>query len=239
MSKESVVIFTLFINLIICGVIDNAIENYSFKSENGEFVCQLPDNLAKEIAGYQTIVNSIIEEITNGRFKGKTWEGLADLTDSFGPRMACSDSLEKAIDYAVDNMKKVGLENVHTENVEAPFWIRGYESAELVTPWKKNLKLLGLGGTVGTPRGGIIADVIAFETFDEFKKVPDENVKGKIVLFVPKWEGYGKTVVYRSTAASEASRKGAAAALVRSITPFSIGRIIFLNTINFYLIIIF
>ena len=217
------ILISLFINSALLGIIDNSIEHYSFQSESGEAVCHLPDNLVKEIAGYQDIVNKIIDEITNGRFKGKTWDSLAELTDLFGPRMVCSDALEQAIDYVVDTMKKNGLENVHTENVTAPNWVRGFESAQLVRPWKKNMKLLGLGSTIGTPRGGIIADVIAVETFDEFSQIPDDQVKGKIVLFVPKWEGYGKTVVYRENAASKASARGAVATLVRSITPFSIG----------------
>lgn len=226
MSKrtDNVVFFTLIfiVNSIKCGIIDNSVLDYSFKTNSGETVCTLPNELVKEIASYQKTVTYIIEEITNGKYKGKTWDALAELTDTFGPRMACSEQLEKAIDYVVDNMKKIGLENVHNENVSAPFWIRGYESATIIAPWKKNLKILGLGSTVGTPRGGIIADVIAVESFDEFKSIPENDVKGKIIVFVPKWNGYEKTVLYRSNAASVASKKGAVAALVRSITPFSL-----------------
>jgi carboxypeptidase Q len=226
MSKQQVgistfVICCLFISSALGGVADNAVDQFAFQA-NGETVCNLPDGLVKEIAGYQETVNKIVDEILNGKFKGKTWDALAELTDSFGPRMTCGESLEKAIDYVVDGMTKNGLENVHTENATAPWWIRGYESADLVLPWKRNLAILGLGSSVGTPRGGIIADVIAVETFDEFKNVPEEQVKGKIVVFVPKWEGYGKTVVYRSDAASVAARKGAVGALIRSVTPFSI-----------------
>lgn len=217
----AVVFYFTLLDLALCGVVDNNVEQYAFEVA-GETVCNLPDTLVKEISGYQSTVNKIVDEITNGQFKGKTWQSLAELTDTFGPRMACSDSLEKAIDYAVDKMKAGGLENVHTENSSAPWWIRGYENADLVLPWKRNLPILGLGSTVGTPRGGIIADVIAVESFDEFKTVSEDDVKGKIVLFVPKWEGYGKTVVYRSEAASVAARKGAVGALIRSIAPFSI-----------------
>lgn len=217
----AVVFYFTLLELALCGVVDNSVEQYAFEVA-GETICNLPDDLVKEIAGYQSTVNKIVDEITNGQFKGKTWQSLAELTDTFGPRMACSDSLEKAIDYAVDKMKAGGLENVHTENSSAPWWIRGYENADMVLPWKRNLQILGLGSTVGTPRGGIIADVIAVESFEEFKTVSEDDVKGKIVLFVPKWEGYGKTVVYRSEAASVAARKGAVGALIRSIAPFSI-----------------
>lgn len=137
--------------------------------------------------------------------------------------MSGSQNLENAIDYMVDTMKNVGLSNVHTENATIPHWERGYENADLISPRKQNLKMTGLGTSVGTPRGGIIANVIVVESFKEFESVPPERVRGNIVLFAPKWESYGKTVIYRRDAASIASRKGAVAALVRSITGFSIG----------------
>lgn len=225
MSRRLVQVFGIFsiLNCIFCDITDNSIANYAFLTQTGETVCRLPDNLKKEIAGYQETVNRIVKEITEGQFKGKTWDSLAELTDTFGPRMTCTQPLDSAIDYVVDNMQKAGIENVHTESATVPWWSRGYESAQLVKPWKKEMRLLGLGSTIGTPRGGIIADVIAFESFEEFKNVTEDEVRGKIVVFVPKWEGYGKTVVYRSDAASVASRKGAVAALVRSVTPFSIG----------------
>lgn len=227
MSTRSFEVFSfLVINFLLArpalsGVADNVVEQFAFQ-QDGKTVCNLPDDLVKEIAGYQGTVNKIIDEILNGKFKGKTWDSLAELTDAFGPRMACTESLEKAIDHVIVEMKKNGVENVHTENASAPWWIRGYENADMVLPWKRNLPILGLGSSVGTPRGGIIADIVAVESFDEFKNFKEDQVKGKIVVFVPKWEGYGKTVVYRSEAASVAARKGAVGALIRSVAPFSI-----------------
>lgn len=225
MSMNKVVIFVIFpffVSFLSAGIIDNQIDQFSIEGQNGKTVCNIPDGFAKEIRSYQDIVNKIINEIVNGKFKGKTWDALEQLVDRFGPRMSCTDALEKATDYVQDAMKTGGLENVHTEEVIAPQWIRGYEKADLVQPWKRDLPILGLGSTIGTPRGGIIADVVAYETFEEFDKIPQEQVEGKIVVFVPKWEGYGKTVQYRSNAASVAARKGAVAALIRSVTPFSI-----------------
>lgn len=45
---------------------------------------------------------------------------------------------------------------------------------------------------------------------------------GKIVVYNPDWVSYGATVQYRSHGASRASSVGAVAALVRSVTPFSL-----------------
>ncbi|XP_053690764.1 carboxypeptidase Q-like [Sabethes cyaneus] len=220
--RSFVLRFAFFALLVVpevrAGVLDNRIDQFQL----GES-CNLSDNLLQEIKGYQSIVNKIISRIVDGEFAGQTWESLAELVDTFGARLAGSEQLEKAIDYVVEQMQHDQLENVHTENATVPHWVRGYESAQLVTPFKRNLPMLGLGTSVGTPRGGIIADVIAVESFQEFEKLAAEQVKGKIVVFVPKWESYGKTVMYRSKGASVASKKGAVATLIRSVTPFSIG----------------
>ncbi|XP_055637461.1 carboxypeptidase Q-like [Toxorhynchites rutilus septentrionalis] len=205
------------------GVLDNRVDQYGSDAAKGVDSCTVPDSLVQEIKGYQPIVNKIVSKIVGGEFAGKTWDSLAELVDTFGARLSGSEQLEKSIDYVQEQMKLDGLENVHTEDAPVPHWVRGYESAQLVAPFKKNLPLLGLGTTVGTPRGGIIADVVAVESFEEFETLKPEQVKGKIVVFVPQWEGYGKTVVYRSKGASVASRKGAVATLIRSVTPFSIG----------------
>lgn len=123
----------------------------------------------------------------------------------------------------VEELKSRGLENVHTENAPVSHWERGFETAELIQPYRQRLPILGLGTSVGTPRGGIIGQVIAVKSFDEFALLDEQLVKGKIVLFNPDWQGYGNTVVYRSKGASIAAKKGAIATLVRSITPVSIG----------------
>lgn len=150
-------------------------------------------------------------------------QSLAEFTDEIGARVSGSESFEKAVDYMLVKLRKAGLDNVHTENAKVPHWVRGYESCEMLSPRKQKIKIAGIGSSVGTPRGGIIADLIVVETFNEFDKLKDDDVRGKIVLFAPKWRGYVETVGYRTEGASIASKKGAVAALVRSITPFSIG----------------
>lgn len=215
--KAFVVIVSL--SVVNGAVIDNRIDKFIDATGN----CALPSKLLNEIKSYQPIVDKIAKEILNGSYTGDTWNSLSEFVDRFGPRFSGSKSLENSIDYMVDKLKEVGLENVHTENATIPRWQRGFESAQLVQPHEQNLPILGFGFSVGTPRGGLIADVIVVESFDEFDKLSEDVVHGKIVVFVPEWVSYGVTVQYRSKGASVASKKGAVAALVRSITPFSIG----------------
>src|SRR5436190_10858329 len=69
---------------------------------------------------------------------------LSTLCDKFGSRFSGSTNLEMAIDWIVDEMKKDGLDNVHTEPVMVPHWVRGEESAELIEPRLRLLPMLGL-----------------------------------------------------------------------------------------------
>ncbi|KAL5277515.1 hypothetical protein ACFFRR_002626 [Megaselia abdita] len=185
--------------------------------------CALTESLKEEIQKYQPVVDRIAHEILNGKFKGETYNSLLDFTDKFGARMVGSTNLENAIDFMLEEFKKQGLENVHGEKAEVTHWIRGVERASVLSPYEGNLPILGLGTSVGTPKKGLKAGVVVVESFDELKALPDSEVDGKIVVFVPKWESYGKTVIYRARGAVEAAKKGAVASLIRSITPFSIG----------------
>jgi len=118
-------------------------------------------------------------------------------------------------------MKQAGLQNVTTIPVKVPHWVRGNESAALLTPVSRPLHMLGLGMSVGTPAGGITADAVVVSTFDELDRL-GEKVRGKIVVFNVPYEGYGKSVAFRAVGPSRAAKLGAVAVLVRSITPLAL-----------------
>ncbi|MDQ6633188.1 MAG: M28 family metallopeptidase [Gemmatimonadota bacterium] len=148
------------------------------------------------------------------------WNRIAELTDTFGHRLSGSDALERTIDWTLEKMRADGLENVRGEPVMVTHWVRGDESAELVTPRRKPMAMLGLGGSVGTPTAGISAPVIVVTSFDDLQKHAAQ-ARGKIVLFDVPFIDYGQTVQYRGTGASAAARVGAVAMLLRSVAPFS------------------
>ncbi len=142
---------------------------------------------------------------------------LAYLCDRVGNRLGGSPALNDAIQWAAAQMKRDGLENVCTPAVKVPHWVRGREEAEIVAPVRRGLHVLGLGGSVATPAGGITAAVVPAGSFEALEALGSAKVAGKIVLFNVPYEGYGKTVVYRSAGASRAARLGAAAMLLRSV----------------------
>lgn len=146
------------------------------------------------------------------------WQRLALLGDTFGHRLSGSQPLEDAIQWAVQEMKRDGLENVHTEPVKVPHWVRGQEGLEIVAPGRHALAMLGLGNSVGTPAEGIEADVLVVRNFQELEQA-GARVKGKIVLYNVGFTNYGETVVYRGVGPSRAATLGAVAALVRAVGP--------------------
>jgi len=153
---------------------------------------------------------------THGAYTDLAW-----LCDRIGPRLSGSPQLDQAIAWAQERMKAAGFVNVHLEPAMVPHWVRGRESAEMLLPTPHRLNILGLGGSVGTPGGGLTADVVVVGSFDELDKLGGA-VKGKIVLFDVPFKGYGHTVVYRHDGAAKAAKYGAVAALVRSVGPVSL-----------------
>jgi carboxypeptidase Q len=145
---------------------------------------------------------------------------LGELGDRFGHRFSGSVALEQALDWILEEMRADGLENVRGEPVLVPHWVRGGESLRMIRPWAREMPMLGLGGSVGTPRGGIRAGVMVVSDFAELEERSDEAV-GKIVLFDAPFTTYGQTVAYRRDGAVAAARAGAVASLIRSVTPYS------------------
>lgn len=168
--------------------------------------------------GYRDDANRLIEAALAD---SASYARLAELVDRFGHRFSGSASLENAIDWILGEMESDGLENVRAEPVLVPHWVRGNESATLIEPRRRNLPMLGLGGSIGTPPQGITAEVLVVNSFEELEQRAAEAM-GRIVLFNVEFQGYGRTVQYRSRGAVAAASAGAVASLIRSVGPYSL-----------------
>ena len=166
---------------------------------------------------YRDISLRIISEALSD---STAYNRLAYLCDMFGPRLSGSKNLENSINWIISGMKKDGLENVEGQRVRVPTWIRGKESIRLLKPFKRELAMLGLGGSVKTPKSGITGDLLVVNDFNELESL-GENIKGKIVLYNAPFTSYSETVTYRYSGASRAAKYGAIASLVRSIGDWS------------------
>jgi carboxypeptidase Q len=149
------------------------------------------------------------------------WQRLAELTDTHGSRLSGSENLARAVEWAARMMKADGLENVRTERVLVPHWVRGREAAEILDPSRQAIPILGLGGTVPTPPGGLEADVLVVTSFDDLR-VKGAEAKNRIVLFNVPYNGYSETVTYRTGGARSAAQYGAVAVLIRSVGPIGL-----------------
>ncbi|MGE5359725.1 MAG: hypothetical protein ACM3NQ_11975, partial [Bacteroidales bacterium] len=152
---------------------------------------------ASWLDGYRQPAKAIIDAATGS---DAAWQRLAEMTDTFGPRLSGSPQLNAAIEWAAAEMRRDGLENVHTEPAMVPHWVRGEERAEIVRPVPQTLVMLGLGGSIATPPAGIEAETLVVKSFDDLTAHAAE-AKGRIVVFNVPYEGYGRTVVYRSDGA--------------------------------------
>lgn len=185
----------------------------------------VPAAAAPIAASYRDVAAKII---ATARADRGAYQKLQHLTDQIGHRLAGSAALDKAIAWAAQTMKEDGLD-VRTERVMVPHWVRGAEEGAIVTPVQRPLRLLTLGGSVATPKGGITAPVVVVHDWQELDAKADQ-IKGAIVVYnvaMPAWSdehgsGYGEVVRYRSSGASRAAKYGAVGALVRSVTANSL-----------------
>jgi len=150
------------------------------------------------------------------------YQVTASLTTEVGARLAGSEADRRAVDWAVAKFKELGYDKVYTEPVTYPLWVRRSEHAAIVAPFPQPLVLTALGYSAGTPKGGLTAEVVKFDTLDALKAADPASIKGKIVYVGYRMErakdghGYGMGSAVRTTGAVIAQAKGAAGYLLRS-----------------------
>lgn len=166
---------------------------------------------------YRAPANRIIEGAMSN---DQAFQNLTYFVDTFGPRLSGSEALERSIDWIHQQMKEGDLDSTWTQKVMVPHWVRNEESATLLRPLKKNLPMLGLGGSIATPSGGITAEVLVVKSFEDLQRHAAE-AKGKIVLFNAPFTSYGETVQYRVRGAIAAAKAGAVASLIRTVGSYS------------------
>jgi carboxypeptidase Q len=153
----------------------------------------------------------------------QTFDHLQSLTDAAGPRLAGSPGDRLAVQWGLNKMRALGLENVRAEPVTVHVWVRGEERVEVIAPVPHRLAATALGNSVGTPPGGIDAEIVRAGSLDELRALPRDRVQGKIAFVDQIMErardghGYGDAIEVRRNGASVAAASGALAVIIRSI----------------------
>lgn len=189
-------------------------------------LCQEVDGFTKElkdeIHAKEADVKKIMDLVLNGQERHSTYDELALFCDTFGPRMSGTESLTRAVNYMMRKMKFDSKLEAHAEKAMIPRWRIGEQWAEIVEPVEHRMTILALGESVGT-NGTLEAEAVLVHTFDELDQLGiSGKLEGKIVVYNYKFTSYGESVKFREQGALRAAKYGALAALVRSVTPFSI-----------------
>ena len=177
-------------------------------------------------AAYDSVASRLL---ATGLRTCESFDMLKELTSQAPHRLSGSAGAAKAVEIAREMMVKRGFDKVHLETVMVPHWVRGDVEEAMITrsATKKGtpLTICALGGSIGTPKGGVEGEVIEAKSFDELKSL-GEAAKGKIVFFnrpfdatkLNTFEAYGGAVDQRGRGAVEAAKAGGIAVLVRSMT---------------------
>jgi len=148
---------------------------------------------------------------------------VESLTTEVGARPAGSAGDARAVAWAVERLRALGLANVRAEALALKVWQRGPASARLLAPVEHALVMTALGNSVGTPEGGLQAEVAYYPDLAALRADASEHPRGRIVFIDQKTErtrdgrGYGQAVLARVAGAVEAARRGAVAVAIRSI----------------------
>lgn len=148
---------------------------------------------------------------------------LAHLCDRIGGRPAGSPAFAEAVRWATEVLRADRHERVWREPVSVPAWDRGRERCLALSPQRRELAVLGLGGSVP---GALAAPVAVVSSLAAI----GPEAAGRIVAVVPDippaataGERYGYFGAPRHDGAAAAARHGAVALLVASTPMRSLG----------------
>lgn len=160
------------------------------------------------------------DALANDRIAFDITEGL---TTEVGQRMAGTAAEARARTWSLAKLKAMGFSNVRVEAFDMPVWVRGPESADILSPFPQKLVVAALGNSASTGPAGVTGEIVAFDNIDALRAAPDAAVRGKIVFvdhhMTPTQDGsgYGQFGAPRRQGPTIASQKGAIAIVVRSI----------------------
>jgi carboxypeptidase Q len=174
------------------------------------------------------LIRSVFSEALNDLTAYRNLEYLCKNTKG---RIVGSAEAEKAVQYTFKALKEAGADTVWLQKVPVPSWQRGKEKCTITSALSgtEELTIAALGLSEGTSAEGLSGNVLEVHDFDELKALGRSRVEGKVIFFnrpvdntlINSFSGYGGAVNQRTAGASEASKLGAAAVIVRSATQFT------------------
>lgn len=159
---------------------------------------------------------------------GKSYDWLDHLSNEIGGRLSGSYNAQQAVEYTKAELEKLGLDKVWLQPVMVPKWTRGDREFGYIKAGPgstRNINITALGGSIATPEGGTMAEVIEVQGIEQLAEYGKENIQGKIVFYnrpmradhIQTFEAYSGCVDQRYSGAEEAAKYGAVGVIVRSM----------------------
>jgi len=148
---------------------------------------------------------------------------VESLTTEVGARPGGSEADARAVAWAQAAFKSLKFDRVWIEPVTFPRWVRRHESGAVLAPFPHPLALTALGGSRGTGKRPLEAEIVEFTDFAALQAARAEDVRGRIVYIgnrmqrTPDGAGYGAANPARSEGAVAAAKLGAVGLLIRSL----------------------
>jgi carboxypeptidase Q len=118
--------------------------------------------------------------------EGKAYDYDQQLADGIGPRLTGSPNYERAVAWAQQQFRDLGLVNVHTEKFHMPaLWEpEVLATGKTTAPREQTLHIYSLGWSPSTPEGGVRGNVLVIDDITDTAKIEAQRDKihGSIVL---------------------------------------------------------
>jgi hypothetical protein len=124
-----------------------------------------------------------------GMMSNEAYSDLEELSDYIGGRVTGSSQASQAIQWGLQKMRAIGLENVHAEKWQLSHgWTRGVAEAQLITPIHRRLTIDSMGWVGSTKAGGEEADIVPVNVLklDDEMKNNASRWAGKVLIMVRK-----------------------------------------------------
>jgi len=124
-----------------------------------------------------------------GMMSNEAYDDLEELSDYIGGRVTGSTQAGQAIQWGLQKMRAMGLENVRAEKWQiSRGWTRVSADAELVVPIHRRLSIDSMGWVGSTRAGGEEAEVTAVNVnrLEDEMKTNSASWSGKVLLIVKK-----------------------------------------------------
>ena len=157
-----------------------------------------------------------------------SYNNLKYLCENIPGRLAGTEASIKAVNYFTKLLESSGLDTVYLQKIMVQKWDCSSKPTLAIIEKNKKARMLNicaLGPSVSTDKDGLTGEVIEVKNLQELEKLGKETIRGKIVFFnrpmdnslFSTGEAYGEVIDQRIHGASEASKYGAVASVLRSL----------------------